>query len=179
MVADLADDGGGKIMVVAVCVLGFRERNKVCAIMQPRMRTRSVGRHAAESLGEGTGVRVGRGGRGKRPRVGTDERVDDLNGQENDQGIGATGENTGNVLVNGNWEGSSYKELLACNPKGYDGFCSSQEMQKLETELWNHAMVRAGHDAYIDRFHELVRLVPHLVTPESRKIERYVYGLAL
>ncbi|GJR43443.1 putative reverse transcriptase domain-containing protein [Tanacetum coccineum] len=29
------------------------------------------------------------------------------------------------------------------------------------------------------RFHELARLVPHLVTPESRMIERYVYGLAL
>nr|GEY63132.1 hypothetical protein [Tanacetum cinerariifolium] len=26
--------------------------------------------------------------------------------------------------------------------------------------------------------HELARLVPHVVTPESRKIERYVYGLA-
>nr|GEX70375.1 RNA-directed DNA polymerase homolog [Tanacetum cinerariifolium] len=39
-------------------------------------------------------------------------------------------------------------------------------------------MVRAGHAAYTDRFHELARLVPHLVTPESRKIERYVYGLA-
>nr|GEU37343.1 hypothetical protein [Tanacetum cinerariifolium] len=42
---------------------------------------------------------------------------------------------------------------------------------------WNHAMVRAGHAAYTDRFHELARLVPHLVTPKSRKIERYVYGL--
>ncbi|GJS54993.1 hypothetical protein Tco_0628355 [Tanacetum coccineum] len=30
-----------------------------------------------------------------------------------------------------------------------------------------------------ERFHELARLVPHLVTPESRMIERYVYGLAL
>ncbi|GKB67305.1 reverse transcriptase domain-containing protein [Tanacetum coccineum] len=46
------------------------------------------------------------------------------------------------------------------------------EMQKLETELWNHAMVGAGHDAYTDRFHELARLVPHLVTPESRNIKR-------
>ncbi|GJY62803.1 hypothetical protein Tco_0464263 [Tanacetum coccineum] len=53
------------------------------------------------------------------------------------------------------------------------------EMQKLESELWNHAMVGAGHAAYTDRFHELARLVPHLVTPESRMIERYVYGLAL
>nr|GEZ14679.1 reverse transcriptase domain-containing protein [Tanacetum cinerariifolium] len=51
-------------------------------------------------------------------------------------------------------------------------FCPSHEMQKLESELWNHAMVRAGHGAYTDRFHELARLVPHLVTLESRKIER-------
>ncbi|GKB97230.1 putative reverse transcriptase domain-containing protein [Tanacetum coccineum] len=57
-------------------------------------------------------------------------------------------------------------------------FCPSHEMQKLETELWNHVMVGAVHAAYTDRFHELPRLVPHLVTLESRKIERYVYGLA-
>ncbi|GJR20610.1 putative reverse transcriptase domain-containing protein [Tanacetum coccineum] len=119
-------------------------------------------------------------------------------------------ENIGNVLVNGNQVGCSYKEFLACNPKEYDGklgvvvltrwiekmeyvqdmsgcsidqkvkyivgsfveFCHSHEMQKLETELWNHAMVGAGHAAYTDRFHELARLVPHLVTLESRKIER-------
>ncbi|GKF56437.1 hypothetical protein Tco_0166777, partial [Tanacetum coccineum] len=37
------------------------------------------------------GVRVDRGGRGKRPREGNDERVDDLNGQGNDQGMGANG----------------------------------------------------------------------------------------
>ncbi|GJZ18491.1 hypothetical protein Tco_0554614 [Tanacetum coccineum] len=71
-------------------------------------------------------------------------------------------ENVGNVIVNGNWV----------------EFCPSHEMQKLEYELWNHAMVGAGHAAYTDRFHELARLVPHLVTPESRMIERYVYGLA-
>ncbi|GKG06712.1 hypothetical protein Tco_0329681, partial [Tanacetum coccineum] len=52
------------------------------------------------------------------------------------------------------------------------------EMQKLESELWNHAMVGASHAAYTDRFHELARLVTHLVTPESRLIERYVHGLA-
>ncbi|GJV12392.1 putative reverse transcriptase domain-containing protein [Tanacetum coccineum] len=159
------------------------------------------------------------------------------------------GENVGNVIVNGNRVGCSYKEFLACNPKEYDGkggavvltrwiekiesvhdmsgcsvdqkvkytggsfvgkaltwwnsqirtlsrevavsmswndfkfmmiqeFCPSHEMQKLESELWNHAMVGAGHAAYTDRFHELARLVPHLVNPESRLIKRYVYGLA-
>ncbi|GJV67153.1 putative reverse transcriptase domain-containing protein, partial [Tanacetum coccineum] len=40
-------------------------------------------------------------------------------------------------------------------------------------------MVEAGHAAYTDRFHELARLVLHLVTLESRMIERYVYSLAL
>nr|GEV03444.1 putative reverse transcriptase domain-containing protein [Tanacetum cinerariifolium] len=57
-------------------------------------------------------------------------------------------------------------------------FCPSHEMPKLETGLWNHTMVGAGHAVYTDRFHELVRLVSHLVTPKSRKIERYLYGLA-
>ncbi|GJR13552.1 putative reverse transcriptase domain-containing protein [Tanacetum coccineum] len=211
------------------------------------MRTRSAGRPTAESLGGGTGVRVGRGGRGRRPREGNDEHVDDLNGQGNDQDMGANGgnllpamlaqvsnqgnvgnqngnvvnenvqENVGNVIVNGNRVGCSYKEFLACNPKEYDGkggvvvltrwiekmesvhdmsSCSvnqkvkytvgsfvgkdlTHEMKKLESELWNHAMVGAGHAAYTDRFHELARLVPHLVTLESRTIKRYVYGLAL
>ncbi|GJY26435.1 reverse transcriptase domain-containing protein, partial [Tanacetum coccineum] len=57
-------------------------------------------------------------------------------------------------------------------------FCPSNEMQKLETELWNHTMVRAGHAAYTDRFHKLARLVTHLVTREGKRIERYMYGLA-
>ncbi|GJU52302.1 hypothetical protein Tco_1226016 [Tanacetum coccineum] len=56
--------------------------------------------------------------------------------------------------------------------------CLSNEMQKMETDLWNHAMVRAGHAAYTNRFHDLARLVPHLVTPENKRIERYIYGLA-
>ncbi|GJT18235.1 reverse transcriptase domain-containing protein [Tanacetum coccineum] len=57
-------------------------------------------------------------------------------------------------------------------------FCPSKEMQKLEIELWNHAMVRVGHVAYTDRFHELDRLVPHLVTLKNRRIKRYVYSIA-
>ncbi|GJX35476.1 putative reverse transcriptase domain-containing protein [Tanacetum coccineum] len=230
-------------------------------IMSPSMRTRSAGRLAAKSLGGGTGERVGSGGRGRRPREGNDERVDELNGQGNDQGMGANWgvkgvnrnveranggtpdfstiiaqqlqnllpamlaqvsnrgnfgnqngnvvnenvqENMENVLVNGNRVGCSYKEFLAVPLRKYDvrEICTlsqevivsmswndfkfmmiqelypSHEMQKLESELWNHAMVGAGHAAYTDRFHELARLVPHLVTPKSRMMERYVYSLA-
>ncbi|GJS53519.1 putative reverse transcriptase domain-containing protein [Tanacetum coccineum] len=194
----------------------------------------SAGRPIVESQGGGTGERVGRGGRGRGPRGGNDDHVDELNGQGNDQGVGANGgiegvnrnvegvnwvgnqenvgnqngnvvnenvqENVRNVLLNGNRVGCSYKEFLACNPKEYDGkggkalmwwnsqvrtlsrevavsmswndfkfmmieeFCPSHEMQKLETELWNHAMVGAGHAADTDRFHELARLVPHLIS---------------
>nr|GEY50231.1 hypothetical protein [Tanacetum cinerariifolium]GEY51651.1 hypothetical protein [Tanacetum cinerariifolium] len=149
-------------------------------IMPSRVRIRSASRSAAESLGGGMGVWVGRGERGRRPREGNEEFINDLNGQGNVQGRRANegvdrvnrNENVRNILVNGNRVGCSYKEFLACNLKEYDEFCPSHEMQKLETKLWNHVMVGAGHVAYTDRFHELARLVPHLVTPESRKIER-------
>ncbi|GKA02726.1 hypothetical protein Tco_0675507 [Tanacetum coccineum] len=39
-------------------------------------------------------------------------------------------------------------------------------------------MVEASHAAYTNRFHELARLVPRLFTPENKRIERYIYGLA-
>nr|GEW83453.1 hypothetical protein [Tanacetum cinerariifolium] len=117
----------------------------------------------------GTGVRVGRCERGRRPREGNDERINDLNDQGNDQGIGA---NEGVDGVNGNVEGANR------GAPDFSTIIAHDEMQKFETELWKRAMVRAGHATYTNRFHELARLVPQLVTLESRKIERYVYGLA-
>ncbi|GKD88306.1 putative reverse transcriptase domain-containing protein, partial [Tanacetum coccineum] len=220
-------------------------------IMPPRMRTRSASWLAAESLGGGMGKQVGRGGKGRRPREGNDEHVDELNGKGNDQGMGANGgvegangnvgnqENVGNqngnvanenvqenvrnggAIVLTRWiekmenmqemRGCSVNQKVKYTASSFVGkaltwwnsqirtlsrkvaismswddfkymmieeFCPSHEMQKLETELWNHAMVGAGHAVYTDRFHELAGLVPHLVTPESRKIERYVYGLS-
>ncbi|GJS23709.1 putative reverse transcriptase domain-containing protein [Tanacetum coccineum] len=58
-------------------------------------------------------------------------------------------------------------------------FCPSNEMEKLESKFWNHKMVGANYTGYTDRFHELAKLVPHLVTPESSRIKRYIAGLAL
>ncbi|GJW36981.1 putative reverse transcriptase domain-containing protein, partial [Tanacetum coccineum] len=57
-------------------------------------------------------------------------------------------------------------------------FCPRNKMEKLENEFWNYTMVGANHVAYTDRFHKLAKLVPHLVTPESSRIKRYIYGLA-
>ncbi|GJY75225.1 hypothetical protein Tco_0480341 [Tanacetum coccineum] len=59
------------------------------------------------------------------------------------------------------WE--DFKVLLM------EEFCPNNEMQKLETEFWCHAMVEASHVAYTDRFHELARLVPHLVTLGNKR----------
>ncbi|GKB09096.1 putative reverse transcriptase domain-containing protein, partial [Tanacetum coccineum] len=42
-------------------------------------------------------------------------------------------------------------------------FCPSNEIEKLEGEFWNHSMVGADHAGYTDRFHELAKLVPHLI----------------
>ncbi|GJV65148.1 putative reverse transcriptase domain-containing protein [Tanacetum coccineum] len=67
---------------------------------------------------------------------------------------------------------NDFKALLV------EEFCPSNEMERLENEFWNHKMVGANHAAYMDRFHELDKLVPHLVTPESARIKRYVAGLA-
>ncbi|GJS44256.1 reverse transcriptase domain-containing protein [Tanacetum coccineum] len=48
-------------------------------------------------------------------------------------------------------------------------FCPSHEMQELETELWNHAMVGAGHAAYTDRFHELARILQLVSEPRGSR----------
>ncbi|GJV93520.1 hypothetical protein Tco_1541333 [Tanacetum coccineum] len=179
-------------------------------------------------------------GRGRRPREGNDERVDELNGQGNGLGIGANGNvgganggapdfptiiaqqlrnllpamlaqvsnqgnvgnqndnvvnenvqgNVGNVTVDGNriekmeyvhdisgcsidqkvkytagsfvskaltWWNSQIRTLsrevaVSMSWNNFkcmmiQEFCPSHEMQKLESELWNHAMVGAGHAA--------------------------------
>ncbi|XP_024963511.1 uncharacterized protein LOC112503749 [Cynara cardunculus var. scolymus] len=39
-------------------------------------------------------------------------------------------------------------------------------------------MVGMEVDKYTARFHELAKLVPHMVTPEEKQIDRYIWGLA-
>nr|GEU33891.1 putative reverse transcriptase domain-containing protein [Tanacetum cinerariifolium] len=51
-------------------------------------------------------------------------------------------------------------------------------IKKLESEFWNHKMVGSDIDGYTARFHELTRLVTHMVTPESQRVNRYIRSLA-
>nr|GEW01965.1 hypothetical protein [Tanacetum cinerariifolium] len=135
------------------------------------------------------------GGRTDRESGRTRGRTGDLgNGGIDEQGgqVGGQGNkgNVRNIIVNNGRRGCSYKEFLACYPKEHDGkggaIVYTRWIEKMESvhdmsgwgdDQKNHAMVGVGHAAYTDRFHELARLVPHLVTPKNRRIERYVYGL--
>nr|GEV10889.1 retrotransposon protein, putative, Ty3-gypsy subclass [Tanacetum cinerariifolium] len=109
--------------------------------------------------------------------------------------------NVRNVSVNKNRGGCSYKEFLVCNPKEYDGEGSTivythwiekmelvQDMSGCEDDqkvkytaglFFSKALTWASHAAYTDRFHELARLVPHLVTPENKRIERELNKLTI
>ncbi|GKA79751.1 putative reverse transcriptase domain-containing protein [Tanacetum coccineum] len=159
----------------------------------PTGRPFSAGWPAAESLGGGMGVRVDRGGNGRRPREGNNERVDELNGKGNDQGLGAnevlvTREcwNQNVIVVNENVRRTLGIASLVMAMANRVKYMMASFVGKALT-WWNSqirtlsrevAVIGAGHAAYTNRFHELARLVPYLVTPESRMIEIYVYGLA-
>nr|GEV24215.1 putative reverse transcriptase domain-containing protein [Tanacetum cinerariifolium] len=57
-----------------------------------------------------------------------------------------------------------FKKLLM------EEYCPDDEVEKLESEFWNHKMVGSDIDGYTARFYELARLVPHMVTPESQRV---------
>ncbi|XP_076898271.1 uncharacterized protein LOC143551806 [Bidens hawaiensis] len=56
-------------------------------------------------------------------------------------------------------------------------FCPTHEMDRIQTELWNHKVVGTNLREYNTKFLEYFRLVPHLVTPEYNKVTRYISGL--
>ncbi|XP_024984013.1 uncharacterized protein LOC112519928 [Cynara cardunculus var. scolymus] len=57
-------------------------------------------------------------------------------------------------------------------------YCPRSEIPKLEAELWNHEMRGNDIDSYTARFHELAKMVPHLVMPEVNRVDRYIWGLS-
>nr|GEV23480.1 putative reverse transcriptase domain-containing protein [Tanacetum cinerariifolium] len=93
---------------------------------------------------------------------------------------------------NGGNNGCSYKAFVACNPQDYDGkggaVALTRWIEKIESVIENSGcaknqkfkalLVEEFCPRYTYRFHDLAKLVPHLVTPESKHIERYINGLA-
>lgn len=68
-----------------------------------------------------------------------------------------------------NWE--ELKAILL------DEYCLREEVQKLESQLWNLTMKGSDIDTYTTRFKDLSVLCLHMVTPELKKVERYIWGL--
>ncbi|KAI3704076.1 hypothetical protein L1987_74283 [Smallanthus sonchifolius] len=69
----------------------------------------------------------------------------------------------------------SWEDLKAMMIEEY---CPRNELQKIESEMWNLQTIGDDVAGYTDRFNELAILVPHMVTPEYKKVERYLWGLA-
>ncbi|GKB23409.1 reverse transcriptase domain-containing protein [Tanacetum coccineum] len=160
------------------------------------MRTQSAGWLVLESRGRGIGNDQGLGDNGGVEgvngnvegvnnllpaiiaKVGNQGNVGNQNGNVVNENVQ---ENVKNVLVNGNqirtlsWEvavSMSYNDFKLMI---IEEFYPSHEMQKLETKLWNHAMVVAGHATYTNRFHELARMVA-VIKPKTIQKAMQIFG---
>ncbi|GJY14292.1 putative reverse transcriptase domain-containing protein [Tanacetum coccineum] len=113
--------------------------------------------------------------------------------QVGDQGRGqGNGRNQNGDAVNDNIRGDiekieSVQDMSGCRDSQKVKYTTGSFVSKALT-WWNsqiHTRVvesrhgLAGHAAYTDRFYELARLVPYLVTLENKRIERYIFSLAL
>lgn len=67
---------------------------------------------------------------------------------------------------------SEFKNLFT------DEYCSRDDVQKLETEHWNHKMGGSEIEAYTTRANELATLCQQMVAPTSKRIELCAKGLA-
>ncbi|GKB84987.1 putative reverse transcriptase domain-containing protein, partial [Tanacetum coccineum] len=113
------------------------------------------------------------------------------------KGNGGNGNGRGNGY---NFEGfmptreCTYQDFLKCQPlsfnrtEGFVGltrwfekmetvYCLRNEIQKMETELWNLAVKGNDLIAYTRRFRELVLLCTRMVLNEEDKVERFIGGL--
>nr|GEZ70747.1 hypothetical protein [Tanacetum cinerariifolium] len=80
--------------------------------------------------------------------------------------------NGGNGRNGGN-NGCTYKGFMSCNPKEYDGKGVQARGREAAIGMsWVDFKALLVEDLCPDRFHELAKLVPHLVTPESSRIKR-------
>nr|GFA92292.1 reverse transcriptase domain-containing protein [Tanacetum cinerariifolium] len=94
--------------------------------------------------------------------------------------------NQGNIRTMNNGRGGcSYKEFMACNLMYYDGkgdaivyTCWIKKMESVQdiSRCGENQNVKYTASSFIGK--AITRLVPYLVTPENKRIERYIYGLA-
>ncbi|MFS7963844.1 putative retrotransposon gag domain-containing protein [Helianthus anomalus] len=60
-----------------------------------------------------------------------------------------------------------------------ENFCPQHEVEKIETDFLTLVMKNLDCQAYLTSFNTISRFVPYLVTPEPKRIARFIGGLAL
>ncbi|GKD72533.1 putative reverse transcriptase domain-containing protein [Tanacetum coccineum] len=67
----------------------------------------------------------------------------------------------------------NFKKLLT------EEYYRKDQVQNLESKFWNHMMIGNEIDKYTARFNKLARMVPHMVSNEEKRVDRYIWGLVL
>ncbi|GKF54925.1 hypothetical protein Tco_0165265, partial [Tanacetum coccineum] len=68
-------------------------------------------------------------------------------------------------------------KFAACTFEGRALTCTAQQLKFRKWKLWTMTVKGDDIEEYNNRFHELALMCPNLVTPDKKKIERYIRGL--
>ncbi|GJY46202.1 putative reverse transcriptase domain-containing protein, partial [Tanacetum coccineum] len=120
--------------------------------------------------GNGNGGNEGNGNRGNEGN-GNGGNGGNGNGGNGRNGNGGNGEN-GNGNRNGNHGMNNGVMRLMT-----EVYCPRNEIQKIETELWNLTVKGNDLTAYTQRFQELILLCTRMVPNEEDRVERFIGGL--
>ncbi|KAJ0845817.1 putative retrotransposon gag domain-containing protein [Helianthus annuus] len=74
------------------------------------------------------------------------------------------------LLYNLSWD--QFEALIKEN------YCPQHEVEKIESDFLTLVMENLDCQAYVTSFNTMSRLVPYLVTPEPKRIARFIGGLA-
>nr|GEU35467.1 hypothetical protein [Tanacetum cinerariifolium] len=117
------------------------------------------------------------------------------NGSDSDNGNGKNGNGENGNGENGNGENGNpnendrgarpvarectYQDFMKCQPLNFKGTKGvvRNEIQKMESELWNLTMKNNDLAAYTSRFQELTMMCTKMVTEEEDRVEKFIGGL--
>nr|GEW65521.1 hypothetical protein [Tanacetum cinerariifolium] len=96
--------------------------------------------------------------------------------QEKDK-IGSKPDKKGSVATSG-IEVMTRKTWAEMKVMMTEEFCPPEEIQRMESELWNLRVKKMDISSYTTRFNELAILCPGMVPTECKKVEAYIRGLS-
>ncbi|GJZ68494.1 putative reverse transcriptase domain-containing protein [Tanacetum coccineum] len=97
-------------------------------------------------------------------------------GDGNDNGNG-NGNGNGNDNGNGNGNGNNRSRQRTLMKLMTEVYCPRNEIQKMETELWNLSVKNNDIANYTQRFQELTMMCTKMVPEEEDRVEKFIGGL--